>query len=160
MRIRPTSTLRLSADVTLGDRIDFANTRKGNRARFYGGATLYVGKHFEAEYFHTFERMNAENQWLFTANIGTGTLLYHLNRRTFLRSIIQFIDYDYNVNNYLQPRDPNFSRITTQLLLSYKINPRTVFFLGYSDNYFGNSEFDPTRSDYTFFAKLGYAWVL
>jgi len=47
-----------------------------------------------------------------------------------------------------------------QLLFSYKINPRTVLFLGYSENYFGDQGIRLTQSDRTFFLKLGYAWVL
>jgi len=51
----------------------------------------------------------------------------------------------------------------TQVLFSYKVNPRTVLFLGYSDNSLGLLDSDLartslTRQDRTFFLKLGYAW--
>ena len=57
-------------------------------------------------------------------------------------------------------RRPEFKRFFTQLLFSYKINPRTVLFLGYTDNYFDGHEYGMTKKDYTFFAKIGYAWVM
>ncbi|MDH5468829.1 MAG: hypothetical protein OEY25_15560, partial [Candidatus Aminicenantes bacterium] len=78
----------------------------------------------------------------------------------FFRAIIQYVDYDYNASNYTFEKDPKFKRFFTQLLFSYKINPRTLLFLGYSDNYFGGQEYGLTQSDRTFFIKLGYAWVL
>jgi hypothetical protein len=53
----------------------------------------------------------------------------------------------------------------SQLLFSYKINPTTVLFLGYSDNQFGGIDadgrlIDLTRADRTFFFKVGYALVM
>jgi hypothetical protein len=78
----------------------------------------------------------------------------------FIRAILQYYDYSYNVSNYLIPIEPESKQFFTQILFSYKINPRTVIFLGYSDNYFGAQDYSITRQDYTFFAKIGYAWVL
>ncbi len=49
--------------------------------------------------------------------------------------------------------------VFTQFLFSYKINPQTVLFLGYSDNSLGMQGIDITRTDRTFFLKIGYAWT-
>jgi hypothetical protein len=49
--------------------------------------------------------------------------------------------------------------VFTQLLFSYKINPQTVLFLGYSDNYDDSDRKAVIRTDRTFFLKIGYAWV-
>jgi hypothetical protein len=59
--------------------------------------------------------------------------------------------------------NPETRSLFTQLLFSYKVNPQTVVFLGYSDNRQGFltpelTRTDLTRSDRTFFLKLGYAW--
>ena len=78
----------------------------------------------------------------------------------FFRAILQYIDYNYNVDLYTFPRNPEYKRLATQLLFSYKLNPRTVFFLGYTDNYYGNQEFSLTQNDRTFFVKVSYAWSL
>jgi hypothetical protein len=58
------------------------------------------------------------------------------------------------------PIEPETNMLFTQLLFSYKINPKTVLFLGYSDNHFGIKGIDLTRTDRTFFLKIGYALVL
>ena len=50
-------------------------------------------------------------------------------------------------------------RLATQLLFSWKLNPQTVAYLGYSDTSFAGDDYDLTRADRTFFAKVGYAWV-
>jgi hypothetical protein len=47
----------------------------------------------------------------------------------------------------------------TQFLFSYKLNPQTVVFVGYSDNYLGLTDVDLSQLDRTFFVKLGYAWT-
>jgi hypothetical protein len=70
------------------------------------------------------------------------------------------VSYDFNAELYADGRDPKFEQLFSQLLFSYKLNPRTVVFVGYSDNSFGNQDVDLTRADRTVFAKIGYAFVL
>jgi hypothetical protein len=53
--------------------------------------------------------------------------------------------------------DPEYRRLFMQFLFSYKLNPRTVLFLGYSDNYLGLLDVPLKQSDRTFFLKIGYA---
>lgn len=104
--------------------------------------------------------MKVEGAHLYTANISQATLIYQFNPKAFIRSIIQYTNYDYNPANYTFAVDEEYKRLSSQLLFSYKINPRTVLFLGYADNYFGEQEFSLSQKDYTFFVKIGYAWVL
>ena len=53
-----------------------------------------------------------------------------------------------------------FPELFTQFLFSYKINPQTVFYVGYSDSSFGDDRVDLRRADRTLFLKVGYAWLL
>ena len=56
--------------------------------------------------------------------------------------------------------DSRSRRLATQLLYSYKVNPQTVLFLGYSDAAEDGDElsaFETTGR--TLFAKVGYAWL-
>ena len=119
-----------------------------------------LGKHLRFSLNHNYERMTAQDARLYTANISQLSAIYQFNVRTFFRALIQYVDYDYNPSNYLFDIDSRNKRILTQLLFSYKINPRTVLFIGYSDNYLGSQDFGLTQFDRTFFVKLGYAWVL
>jgi len=61
---------------------------------------------------------------------------------------------------YSYPVDANSRGLFTQLLFSYKINPQTVLFLGYSDNSLGARGIDLVRADRTFVLKIGYALVM
>jgi hypothetical protein len=156
----PTSKLMLMMSTIFGDQIDYENTRLGKRFRLTPYLTYNLGKHLRLSLAHTYERMTVQNERLYTANILQPTVVYQFNVRTFFRAIIQYVDYDYNVSNYTFPKEPEYRRFFTQVLFSYKINPRTLLFVGYSDNYFAGQGFGLTQSDRTFFVKLSYAWVL
>ncbi|UCE38737.1 MAG: carbohydrate binding family 9 domain-containing protein [Thermoplasmata archaeon] len=152
--------LSLGFVATIGDRIDYANTRKGSRILLSPAANLNLGRHFQMNFAHNYEKMRVEGAHLYTANISQATLIYQFNPKAFIRSIIQYTNYDYNPANYTFAVDEEYKQLSSQLLFSYKINPRTVLFLGYADNYFGEQEFSLSQKDYTFFVKIGYAWVL
>jgi hypothetical protein len=155
----PTGNIWLHTHFLWGDRIDYTNTRLGNRFRCDPEVDLNLGRHLHLGLYHLYERMTVDSGHLYTANISQLSAVYHLNVRTFFRSIIQYVNYDYNVENYTTDIDPEYRYLFTQLLFSYKINPFTVFFLGYSDNHQGNQSYDLTQQDRTFFVKIGYAWT-
>jgi len=56
--------------------------------------------------------------------------------------------------------DAETQQLFSQLLLAYKINPQTVFFLGYSDTRLGDQRIDLKQANRTLFVKIGYAWLL
>ena len=158
--MRPSADLYIAAFALVGDRIDYANTRAGKRITLNPYISYNLGRHLRLTFNHTFERMRAADAHLYTANISELNAIYQLNIRSFFRAIFQYSDYDYNAANYTFEIEPENRRLFTQLLFSYKINPRTVLFVGYNDSYYGASEYGLTQSDRTFFVKLGYAWVL
>ena len=76
---------------------------------------------------------------------------------------MQYQNIERNPERYDVPVARETRTLFTQLLFSYKVNPQTVLFLGYSDNARGllTAELernDIMRTDRTFFLKLGYAW--
>lgn len=158
---RPSANVWFHTHMLLGDRIDYDNIRLGQRFRIDPEISLNLGRHLQLNFYHLYERMSAADAHLYTANISQMTALYHFNVRAFFRAILQYVNYDYNVQNYIEDRDPEFKQLFSQLLFSYKINPFTVFFLGYSDNHMGGlaPSFNLRQKDRTFFIKLSYAWV-
>jgi hypothetical protein len=152
--------LQIGLSTVIGDRIDYANTRLGRRIRINPWSSYNLGRHLRLILEHNFERMTVEDARLYTANISQLSATYQFNVRTFFRSILQYVNYDYNPSNYTFPVDSEYKQFFTQLLFSYKINARTVLFLGYSDNYFGGPDFGLKQADRTFFIKMGYAWEL
>jgi hypothetical protein len=88
--------------------------------------------------------------------------VYHLNLRTFLRAIVQYTDVTRDPALYLAPVPAETERFFAQYLFSYKVNPQTLVYVGYSDNYLGGRAevpLDLTQTDRTVFVKVGYAWV-
>jgi len=156
----PISNVWFHTHALFGDRIDYANTRIGKRFSIDPEISLNLGRHLQLDFGHTYETMRVNDKRLYTANISQMKAVYHFNVRTFVRGIFQYVNYDYNVTNYTVDQNPEYKHFFTQLLFSYKINPFTVFFLGYTDNYFGNQDYDLTQSDRTLFMKLSYAWVI
>jgi hypothetical protein len=155
----PTGSAQLYVNVRVGDQIDYANVRLGERLQLNSGAMLRLGRHVGLDADATWERMREGPDRLYTATIAQATLAYQFTTRIFLRTILQWSDYWYNSALYLDGRDTRSRRLATQALFSYKLNPQTVFFLGYSDVSHGQAEVPLTRTERTVFAKIGYAWL-
>jgi len=145
-----------------GDQIDYANTRLGTRYSLSPSVDFNMGLHVKIELRHTFEKLNVQPGRLYTANISHLKFVYQFDKRMLVRAILQYKDYDRNVNLYNEPDDyeSETKKLFSQFLFSYKINPHTVFFLGYSDNYYGDREVNFTQTNRTIFTKLGYALTL
>jgi hypothetical protein len=156
----PSGNLSFEIWATFGDHIDYANTRKGDRLNLSSNLSLNLGTHFDLSLDHTREEMDSAGDWLYRADISQATLIYSFSARALVRSIVQLVDYRYNTASYSSPIEPTHERMLTQLLFSYKVNPRTVLFAGYSDSSRAGLDYGLTRSDYTLFVKLGYAMVL
>ncbi|HKJ19161.1 MAG TPA: hypothetical protein VJ993_00750, partial [Woeseiaceae bacterium] len=97
---------------------------------------------------------------IFDATLADTRLTWQFNLRSFLRLTIQYQDIERNPDQYLEEEHAHEQEIGRQLLYSYKLNPQTVFFLGYSDNHINDDSLDDlTISDRTWFMKIGYAWT-
>ena len=157
--IRPSGSLSVGVNASWGGAIDFANSQKADQLRFGGSTNFNIARGFEGNASYSYQKMTVAGGRLFTAQLFQFRGLYHLNLRTFVRAIVQFTDVDRNVSQYSSPVTATSQRAFTQLLFSYKLNPQTVVLVGYSDNASGSVNYDLTRSDRTFFLKLGYALV-
>jgi Domain of unknown function (DUF5916)/Carbohydrate family 9 binding domain-like len=157
--IRPSGDLRLNVTGTFGDALDFVNGRKGTGIKAGTEVQYRAGRNVELRLSHNLERVSVEAGRVFTANLTQGRFVYYLGTRAFARVILQYLDLDQNPALYAGPVEPKTRHLFSQLLFSYKVNPQTVVFLGYSDNAQGTQSLALTRTDRTFFIKLGYAWV-
>lgn len=158
--IKPTVSLHVWLGGLYGKQIDYVNVRQGTQLMVNPGIEYRLGRRIFMSLDHVYEQLEVENDRLYTANVGNLRLEYHFSRRAFLRTILQYVDYTYNIENYLVPMDPEFKHLFTQVLFSYRLNPQTMIFLGYSDNQYGAQGVHLTRTNRTFFLKIGYALVL
>jgi len=158
--IKPMGGLWIMFFGLYGDGLDYSNSREANLLNLNPSVEFSLGRHFNLNLNHTLERLWLEEGEIFEANLSQIRLIYHFNVRTFFRAIIQYTDVIRNPDLYFLQVESKSRHIFTQFLFSYKINPQTVLFLGYSDNYLGQNGVDLAQKDRTFFVKLGYAWTL
>jgi hypothetical protein len=158
--ITPVNGLTFYSFVGLGDYVDYVNSRPGYKTTLNGGLVIATGKRLSLSIDNAFERQTSAGSRLYTANLLQTRLVFNFNVRTFVRVMLQFTAIRRNAPNYLFPVEAEEEKLFTQVLFSYKLNPRTVFFAGYSDNRFGGGDLDLLRKDSTFFLKIGYAFGL
>jgi hypothetical protein len=159
--IRPTGNLRINVAGAFGDSLDVDNHRKGSGLRITPSIEYRLGRSLELRLSHDLETLDVDAGRVFTARLTQGRLVYYLGTRVFARLILQYLDLHQDPALYVEPVEPRTRRLFSQFLFSYKLNPQTVFFLGYSDNSRNvPSSAELARTDRTFFVKLGYAWVL
>ena len=158
--IQATRDLSLSGGVNWGEAIDFTNNRAADFVVFSPGATFNFGRHFggRASWVRQTFRTK-EGAHIFTADIPQARLLYHFNRRTFVRAILQHRMVDRNPSAYVVPAGRESRGLLSQLLFSYRLDAQTVFLAGYSDNYSGTDVVDLSQTNRALFVKLSYAWL-
>lgn len=166
---RPNGALGLSTDINWGEQIDFANSRQAEFVRLTPEVDFNLGRHVEGELAHLWQRTEVDlpgerGAELFEAHISELRLLYHFDRRSYLRAIVQHDRTDFNPEAWSFQVDPEERDLFLQLLFSYKLNPRTLLLAGYSDSYRGGTpvsapSLDLTRTGRAFFLKVGYAFL-
>lgn len=156
----PSGWFYVNGRVEYGDSIDYTNARPGTQLHTSLYVDLKPSDFFSTWCWYKRETLDVEGGRLYMANTVEFSGVLQFSTRMFFRSILQYVDYRYTPELYTMPVDSEYRHLFTQLLFSYKVNPRTVLFIGYSDNYYGDQRLGLTQSDHTFFVKLGYAWVL
>ena len=167
-RIRPFSGSELGLACQAGQAIDFINARLADGFSVGPNASLSLLRRLNLVLGHAFERLSLAGETIYTANLSQAKLVWNFSVRSFVRAIVQYGDQKQNPAMYGFPVDSRTKDLFTQLLFSYKLNPRTVLFLGYSDNamggvfdsWLGPGRIGMTRTGRTFFLKIGYAWQI
>jgi len=158
--IQPTGAFRVGLDGQVGDDIDVANAQPASLVRLAPFLEWKVGKPLNLQVSHTYERLSVDGGRLYAANLTQLRAIYHFNVHTFVRAILQYTDVARDPDLYTSPVSSSTRRLFSQYLFSYKLNPRTVLLVGYSDNFDAASSDPLTQTNRTFFVKIGYAWVL
>ena len=161
--VRPSGALQLELGVDVGDQLDFANTRNGTVLGIEPEVTWRAGRHLNLSASYEYQTLDVDGGRLYTARLAQLRAVWQFSLRTFLRVITQYADVSRDPSLYLDEVSAAEEELFNQLLLSYKINPQTVFFVGYSDSAMGLDagvdRVDLTTASRTVFVKLGYAWL-
>ena len=159
---QPRGGLSFSVLAEVGEQIDYENTRLGDRLLLQPKVTWNVSQNLLIDISSIFASLDTkEGEKIFDASVVDARVTWQFNLRSFLRMTVQHAETSRNPDVYIDEVDANSKDIGRQLLYSYKINPQTVFFLGYSDQYVDEDSLDGlTASDRSLFMKIGYAWSL
>ncbi len=158
-QFKPFANLTVGNFMLLGDQIDFANTQLGEISLFEPYINWQMGKHFNLRISATHQSLDVPGGELFTAKLYDTRLAYQFNIRSRLSLTLQTTDIDREPLLYFDAVDRNSKSFGTQLLYSYKINPLSLVYLGYSDNAIDNDNLDSLeKTDKTIFAKFSYMW--
>jgi hypothetical protein len=158
---QPKAGLALGAWIRYGDQIDFDNSRLGDEWRIEPWFDWFINRHLSLKLRATLVELETKaDEPIFDADVYDLRLTWQFSRRSFLRLTAQLSDIERNPAVYVDPVDAESKQLGRQLLFSYKINPQTVFFLGYSDNLVDDDELHGfEETDRTVFLKFGYAWT-
>lgn len=158
--IQPTPQISTELELTIGDKIDYDNDRLGDITSIYGNISYNVNKHLEFDFSHTYSDLEAEGANVYTENLTELRVSYQFNINSYLKFNIVYTDIDFNLENNAAAYTTKDNRLSTQLIYAYKLNPQTVFYLGYSDNsYQDDSLKSLERSQRTVYSKISYAWL-
>ena len=157
---KPRGGLALGAWLQAGSQVDFDNTRLGDEVRLEPFLQWNVSRQLLLRYSGAFVELDTrDGQQIFDARVHDLRLTWQFSVRSFLRLTAQFQDVERNLEAYVEPADRQTRDVGYQLLYSYKLNPQTVFFLGYSEALLDDDSLqDLTATDRTWFMKIGYAW--
>lgn len=157
--IRPNEVFSLFLFAFYGDGIDYAAVLPATRSGLSPSVSIHAGRHLSFDLQQNWAHLDREEGRLYSTSVTYFRSVYQFNRRSFLRMILQYARVDRNPEMYSAMVDDSSETLLTQLLFSYKINPRTLLYLGYSDSGYGTRDIALARQNQSIFIKLGYAFL-
>jgi hypothetical protein len=161
---RPWKPLQLRLFYRGGDQIDFRNDGLGRISSLQPGITANLGGRGDLQINYIDETLRREGGEVYHAQLGDLRLSWQFDLRQRLRLAVQAGRTERDPRLNAKPGQPAGDRESsdtgTQLVYSYKFNPRTVFYAGYSDSYIGSDSVDTYQAGRSLFLKFGYGWQL
>lgn len=145
-----------------GRAIDYVNARPARDLSGGPGFQWNAGQHLSMIIDHTYQRLTESGERLYEVNLIDSRFVYQFDVRTYARAILQYEDLIVNTRLYPPGADlaPRSRSLFGQLLLSYKVNPQTVVYVGSSGNLAGARVSGMRPLDRTVFMKVGYAFLI
>jgi len=164
----PFSGVEFGIFTRFGKQIDYANTRLGDVVIIEPRVNWDVNQHFRVDFNHNYSQLDVDGDRLFTANLSDIRIAYQFNLNSILKFVVQYSDIKRDKSLYIESEDLDLEDInersknfSSQLVYSYKVNPQTLFYLGYSDSGYQDDDLQKVERDQrTLFTKFSYAWQL
>ncbi|MGH8049773.1 MAG: DUF5916 domain-containing protein [Arenimonas sp.] len=159
--ITPASWASFELFLRQGEQIDYRNAKLADITEISPSVDFNIGKGISFKLDHTYQKLSRDNGNVFTANLSDARLSWQLDPRQRLRLSLQYGSTIRDLFLYNVPAnfDSEATDLSMQLLYSYKINPRTAFYAGYSEGQFSDDQFpDLFVGSRALFTKFSYAW--
>jgi hypothetical protein len=161
-QMRPAAGVSAYFQGRYGEQLDYANSLVRDEQRIQPQIEWNATRHLLVRGRYTLDRLwSKQGPIVYKARLTDLRLTWQFNVRTFMRLTLQGSDVERNLSQYVDPTTtPSSASRAAQLLYSYKLNPQTVFFAGYSSNQLEDEttgRIEPTGR--TAFLKVSYAWT-
>jgi len=142
-----------------GDMLDLAASRMGHGQIWEPYIELDVGRGINLNINHSHQRLKRDGGTAFDAMVLDGRLSWQLDPRQRLRLSVQASEVERNQALYASSVNARARDVAAQLLYSYKLNPRSAIYAGYSQGGFSDDDYPGLfSSSRSLFLKLSYAW--
>ena len=150
-------TMTAYMEVRDGDAVDYANNRPGTGQSLHLQYDVRVWRRLFVDVEGSLERLTIPQGEVYNARLYYFKALYHFSNSLFVRAIVQVMNIARNPALYLDTVNRRERTVSSQYLMTYKVNPFTLVYVGYSDAGLEEDHVDLTRMNRTYFIKLSYA---
>jgi len=154
----PVSGVSIGLFARHGDRTDLANSRLAKFTAIEPNIALNLGRSLTLSVDHNYQKLSRDGGNVYVANLTDLRLSWQFSLRQRLRLAWVRSDIRFDQFLYSHPVPARLRSISSQLIYSYKVNPRTALYAGYADGYFGDESQPLFQADRTLFLKLAYAF--
>ncbi len=145
----PLAGLELEMFYEWGKDVDFSSAELGKLETIKASARYQLNEHWRLQLEQINQNLIVQDEPAFDVHLTNLRVAYQLDVEQSIRLTLQ------------SQRQGSDKSLASQLLYTYKIDPFTLFYLGYSDQALADSEnMQLARVERTLFVKFSYAWQL
>ena len=146
---QPLKNIYFNFYALVGDNIDYANDRLGDSVQISPRLIWNMNRHLELNFNYSFAQLDVDDDYVYRQKISDLRLTYAFNVNSFIRFTAVYYQTERNANNNpsLIIGSEYSDSLGGEILYSYKLNPQTVFFVGYSEHAVENEYIDELKSD-------------
>ncbi|WDD97310.1 carbohydrate binding family 9 domain-containing protein [Thalassomonas actiniarum] len=160
---QPTPGIFAGLGYQFGDQIDYNNNRLGEISKITTYLQIHASDHLYFDFYQNYIKLEADKAEVYTENLLDLRISYQFDVKSALKLSLVYSDIERNPANNPGLGDDYLGTnksLSSQLIYSYKLNPQSVFYLGYSDNSAQDNSLDRLeRRQKTFFCKVSYSWM-